>query len=202
MRVEGTLWGFSQLFLIFILSVLALFVLIVQIAVPGQRASLRNSIHLTDGFFEKQRRVWSNELAVFPNATKIVECLDEGKYIAGLFDQGSFNLAVLWSCNIMEKITDAVAEGIISNDSSNVALFKKTDGSRRGYPEQLRNIGYKLNAKNANSKNQITLEQLWHELRNDIAHRNYRPTFEETAVALDALVNFVQEMPKTLQTWR
>ena len=90
----------------------------------------------------------------------------------------------------MEKIIDAIEEGMITKDAANSKLFRKQDGKSERYPEKLRNIGYKLDAKNANIKNQMTLERLWHELRNDIAHRNKRPTFEETASALKSVDKF------------
>jgi len=202
LRLENTWYGLYQFHLTFAISNLTLVIAIVEVTIWGQRVSLRKNMRLNDDFFEKQKKVWEKNLEGFPNFKKIISNIDDGRFVAALFDRGSFNLVVLWSCNVMEKITDAVAEGITSKNPKNVTLFEKEDGRRERYPEQLKNLGYKLNAKDGNDTKQMTLEFLWHELRNDVAHRNYKPTFEETSGALNILVNFMEKMPETLQAWK
>jgi hypothetical protein len=180
---------------------MAVFISMIEIVIASQRVSLRENIRLTADFFEKRKKIWEIKLAKFPNEKKIVNEINNGKYVTDLFDRGSFSLAVLWSCNVMEKVIDAAAEGITSKNADYISFFKKEDGKRERYPEQMRNLGYRLNAENTNDEKQMTLEHLWHNLRNDIAHRNYMPTFEETFGALIILCNFMSYMPETLLVW-
>lgn len=199
-RVENSLYGAFQILLVFSISIAAFVISTTHIAVWGQRVSLRESARLTDDFFKKKKEKWKNELAGFPNLNNILEGLDNGRFVADLFDSGSFNLVVLWSCNVMEKIIDAAAEGIISKEPPKRRLFKKEDGSSERYPLQLKNLGYDTDPENRNRDDQISIEALWHKIRNDVAHRNYRPTFFETYGALTILVSFMERMPKTLQS--
>lgn len=199
-RVENSLYGAFQILLVFFISIAAFTISITHIAVWGQRVSLRDSARLTDDFFKKQKEKWENELTGFPNLNKILDGLDNGRFVADLFDSGSFNLVVLWSCNVMEKIIDAAAEGIISKEPAKRRLFKKEDGSSERYPLQLKNLGYDIELENGNGDDQLSIEALWHKIRNDVAHRNYRPMFYETYGALTILVSFMERMPKTLQS--
>lgn len=202
LKFPDDLNGLLQFSLILAISTLALTIAIVEVTVFGQRVSLRNSIQLTDDFFKKQKKVWGKDLEGFPNSEKIISDLEDSKFVAGLFDRGSFNLTVLWSCNIMEKIVDTVTEEIISRDPEKKTLFRKEDNSRLGYPKQLQNLGFKPNIEKNRKDEQITLEVLWHKIRNDIAHENYKPTFQETSGAICLLVSFMKEMPDILQTWK
>lgn len=198
-RVENSLYGVFQILLVFSISIAAFVTSTTHVAVWGQRVSLRESARLTDDFFKKQKEKWKNELAGFPNLDNVLEGLDDGRFVADLFDSGSFNLVVLWSCNVMEEIIDAAAQGIISKEPAKRRLFKKEDGSPERYPLQLKNLGYEADPESGNRDDQVSIEALWHKIRNDVAHRNHRPTFSETYGALTILVSFMERMPNTLQ---
>lgn len=126
---------------------------------------------------------------------KILDDLYEGRFVASLFDKGFFNFGILWSCSVMEKIVDVVAAEIVSKTPERASLFRYEGGRRRPYPEQLNNLGYGLE--------ETRKKVLWHvwEVRNEIAHRNHRPTFDETSEALRILISFTQEMPIILKSW-
>jgi hypothetical protein len=198
--LENTWYSLFRFLLTFGLSNIALTVAIVEVTIVGQRVSLRQSILLDDFFFRKEKKDWDEGLVGFPNSKAIVSSLNDGQFVASLFDKGSFNLAVLWSCNVMEKVIDSVVEGLVSQNPERKKLFRKDNDERRGYPQQLENLGPKLDAKIGSYD--LTAENLWHKLRNDIAHYNYRPSFQETYGALTILVSFVEEMPKVLQAWK
>jgi len=201
-RFENNWYGLSQLLLTFTISNLALTIAIVEVTIWGQRVSLREKIRLNDNFFRQQKKIWKKALEGFPNSEKIISSLYDSRFVAGFFDRGSFNLAVLWSCNVMETVTDAAAEGIISKNPQRKVLFKKEDNNRRGYPEQLENLGYKPHMEKCRKEEQIETKTLWHTIRRDIAHYNYKPTFQETYGAMSILVSFMKEMPDILQTWK
>ena len=131
---------------------------------------------------------------------KITRAVEDSQFVATLFDRGSFNLAVLWSCNTMEQIIDTASKEIILRDSRKKELFRKEDNERLGYPRQFRNLGFKPHLEENRKEEQITLEVLWHEIRRDVAHYNYRPTFPQTCGAIHIFVDFIKEMPAILQT--
>jgi hypothetical protein len=196
------LYGLYRFFLLFAISSLALTIAITEVTIWGQRVSLREKMGLADVFFTKQKKVWEKKLADFPNLEDILISIDSGRFIATLFDRGSFNLAVLWSCNLMEQIIDAVAAVIISRNPQRMELFKKEDGSPVRYPKQLKSLGFKPNIEKNRKDEQITTEALWHEIRNDIAHRNDKPTFQQTSGTICILVSFMEEMPEILEAWK
>jgi hypothetical protein len=202
LKFPDDLNGLFQFLLIFAISTLALTIAIVEVTIFGQRVSLRNSIRLTDDFFKKQKKVWEKELEGFPNSEKIINCLDDGKFVAGLFDRGSFNLAILWSCNVMEEIIDAAADGIIQKDPLKKPSFKKEKGGSQRYPLQLKNLNYVHHQRMGRRNEQISIDDLWDKVRNKVAHHNYKPTFNETYGALIILVSFIQDMPKTLLAYK
>lgn len=193
---EATLIGVLQFLLVLIISEAAFMTSIIMIVISGQRASLRKSIGLEEDFFEKEKRKWKNTLDEFPNLNKILESLDGGRFIAGLFDKGFFNLTILWSCNVMEEVVDVVVDGIISLNSERGKSIRTGNGHRLPYPIQLRKLGYK----SYQNKNKFNVDTLWHEVRNKIAHHNYRPTFKETDETLKILISFVREMPMILHS--
>lgn len=188
-----------QFIVLYAVSATALIVAVVDITVCGQRVSLRESMQLTENFLKKQKQVWEKELGNFPNAEKIISNMDGCRAIPALFDKGSFGLAVLWICNVIEQTTDAIAEGVISKDSSKKKLFRKEDNSLVRYPKQLANIGFEPKLKNRRDEEQITTEFLWHEVRRKIAHYNYKPSFEETSGAIYILNNFIIQVPNLLK---
>ena len=173
---------------------------LITIVVIGQRISLRNSVGLTDKFFDKEKDRWRNEVEDFPNFDKILESLDGGRFVAGIFDKGFFNLTILWSCNVMEEVIDAIAEGIINKNPEKKMLFRNEKGFRLPYPSQMKNLGYEFCQKSLN-KVQLNVENLWQKVRNRIAHHNYRPSFDETNETLKILTSFVKETPNILQKW-
>ena len=192
----------AQFLLLYGISVLALTVAVVEITIYGQRISLRNSMELTVDFFKKQKKTWTEKLAGFPNSDNIVSCIDGAPVVTELFDGGSFGLALLWSCNVMEQTIDAIADGIISREPARQAVFRDEDNFRRRYPEQMENLGFNPNLDKNRNDERITLEKLWHSVRNDFAHRNIRPTFQQTFGAMTTLKSFVEEMPEILQDWK
>jgi hypothetical protein len=187
------LWG---------ISVLALTMAIIEATIFGQRLSLRNKMQLTDEFFKKQRKVWKEKLSEFPNAEKIISGIDSSRALVTLFDKGSFGPAVLWSCGIMERTIDAIADGIISRNPEKRDLFRRPDNSPQRYPKQLEALGFKLDLAKNKKNEQVTTEALWHDIRRNIAHYTYRPTFQQTYGAIYILTSFLREMPEVLQNWK
>jgi uncharacterized membrane protein HdeD (DUF308 family) len=200
-RVENNVYGMFQSLLLFTLPILAFIISVPEITVLGQRFSLRMNIGLTNHFIDKHQEIWKKELKGFPNSENIVDALDAGRHVASLFDRGSFNLAVLWSCNVMEEIIDAAAKGIIQKDPLKKELFRTETGFRT-YPTKLRNFNYVHRQKSCRKSEQMTIDDLWDKVRNQIAHHHYVPTFDQTFGALIIFVSFVEEFPKTLQAWR
>jgi len=201
-RVENTAYGVFQSLLLFILPTIALFISVPEITIPGQRFSLRMNIGLTDRFIDKQKGIWEKELEHFPNSENIIKALDAGRHVASLFDRGSFNLAILWSCNVMEEIIDAAADGIIQKDPLKRELFRTETGFPKRYPSQLKNFNYVHCQKSCRKNEQMTIDDLWDKVRNPIAHHHYTPTFDQTFGALIIFVSFVEGFPRTLQAWR
>ena len=190
----------AQLLLVLSISETAFLVSLVTIVVFGQRISLRNNVGLGDKFFDEEKNRWKSEVEGFPNFDKILKSLDGGRFVARLFDKGLFNLTILWSCNVMEEVIDAIAEGIINKNPEKKMLFRNEKGFRRPYPSQIKNLGYDFCQKSQN-KVQLNVETLWYKVRNKIAHHNYRPTFFETYETLKILISFVRETPVILQKW-
>jgi hypothetical protein len=192
----------AQFLLLYGVSALALALAVVEITIYGQRISLRNSMKLNVDFLKKQKKIWTEKLADFPNSDKIVSRIESAQVVVNLFDSGSFGLAILWSCNVMEQTIDAVADGIMSREPARREIFRKQDNFPRRYPEQMDNLGFSPNLDKNRSEENITLETLWHVIRNDFAHRNIRPTFQQTFGAMKILKSFVEEMPEILQGWK
>jgi len=201
-RVENTAYGLFQSLLLFMLPILALLISVPEITILGQRFSLRMNIGLTDRFIDNQNKIWKKGLKGFPNSKNIVDALDAGRHVASLFDRGSFNLAILWSCNVMEEIIDAAVDGIIQKDPLKRELFRTETGSRKRYPLQLKNLNYVHRQKSCRKNEQMTIDDLWDKLRNPIAHHHYIPTFDQTFGALIIFVSFMEGFPKTLQAWK
>jgi hypothetical protein len=202
LHVENSPFGAFQIIVVFAISTMAFVISTVHIAVWGQRVSLRMSAGLTDDFFRKQKKEWKNELKEFPNAKSILDSIDGGRFIANLFDRGSFNLVVLWSCNVMEEIVDAITDGIISMHPEKTELFKTKDGRRQNYPRQLKNLGWQLRRTRDQNDESLDEDQVWNTLRNNIAHHNHKPTFAETYGTLKVLTCFLTTMPMTLKAWK
>ncbi len=194
MHFEPSLIGVFQCLLVLFISNISLLISVLHFVVVGQRVSARESIGLTDNFFTEQKKTWRSRLLNFPNAENIVKLLDEGVFVPSLFDKGLFNLTVLWSCNLMEKIIDTVANEIIKRNPEKKSLFRTSDGRPQNYPRQLKNLGYKHKSDD--------ISKLWNKLRNRIAHHNYKPTFDETYEALGILVSFIKEMPIIIKKWK
>lgn len=188
---ENTLIGFLKRLLVMMISEPAFLVSLITIVVLGQRISLRENVGLDDKFFDKEKNRWKSEVEGFADFDKVLESLDGGRFVAGLFDKGLFNLTILWSCNVMEEVIDAITDGIIHRNPEKRTLFRKKSGSRLYYPLQLINLEYDLHQR---------CHGLWG-VRNKIAHRNYKPTFDETKEAMTILTLFTQETPAILQKW-
>jgi len=166
---------------------------LISIVVISQRGSLRTKIGLLDKLFDSEKDAWEKELKGFPNLDKILDNLNEGQFVANLFENGYFNLTVIWSCSVMEKTVDSTQDGIISKDPEKKKLFEGEEGNRLAYTRKLRNLGF-------NDKDyQLDFERVWHKIRDRTAHHNYKPTFEETEETLKTLITFTKEMPKILR---
>jgi hypothetical protein len=193
---------FSQFkfLLVFVISNIALLIAIVEITINGQRESLRSSLHLTEDYVKNRIKEWKKQLQQDPNFEKIIQNVEEAKFVPNLFDRGSFNLAILWSCGIMEKIVEIVAEDTVSRYPDKKYFFRDVD-KRLGYPKQLKNLGFRPNLLPKRQDESLDLEKLWHSIRNDIVHRNYKPTFQETAGTIKILIEFLDQMPQVLISW-
>ena len=179
------------------ISETALLASLITIVILGQRSSIRDSVGLDDRFFDKEKDRWKDEVEDFPNVDKILEGLDGGHFIADLFDKGFFNLTILWSCNVMEEVIDAITDGIISENPESKSKFRNKEGRRKPYPVQLKNLGYISTMKHPKDE-EFDVEKLWHEVRNKIAHHNYTPTFHETNETLKILISLVKATPEIL----
>lgn len=175
---------------------------IFETTIFGQRLSLRGNLKLTDEFFKKQSKVWKEKLLGFPNSEEIIRSIDGSRALVTLFDKGSFGLVVLWSCNVMEQTIDAIAKGVISRNPEKRNLFRKPDNSPQRYTKQLEILGFKPDLSKNKEDEQITTEALWHDIRNNIAHHNIKPTFQQTYGAIYILNSFLREMPEILQNWK
>lgn len=188
---ENTILGLLERLLIIAISEPAFLISIITIAVFGQRTSLRRNIGLNDNFFDEEKNRWKREIRGFPNLDKILDSLSAGRFVASLFDKGLSSLTVLWSCNVMEEVTDVITDEIINRNAEHRTLFRKESDSRRYYPLQLKNLGYDFHPK---------CHTLWG-VRNKIAHRNYKPTFDETKEGMVILTLFTQKTPTILKKW-
>jgi hypothetical protein len=169
--------------------------------VYGQRVSLRRSMGLTVDFFKKQKKAWTERLANFPNSDNIVNCIDGAPAVTELFDHGSFGLALLWSCAVMEQILDAVAEGVISREPARRKIFRHKNDYRKAPLEQMENLGFCPDLSKSRDDEKITLKDLY-SVRNEFAHRSVLPTFQQTFGAMATLKSFIEEMPEILQGLR
>src|SRR4030042_1551095 len=194
--------GVSRFLFTLSISIVALTVAIVEVVVFGQRVSLRNRLHLDENFFRRQKRIWKKNLEGFPNSDRIIDKIDDGKFVPVFFDRGSFNLVVLWSCNVMEEIIDAAADGIIQKDPTKKLDFKNEKGGPQRYPLQLKNLSFVYDQSAGRKSERMSVEDLWDKVRNPIAHHKYKPTFEQTFAALSIFVRFMEEFPETLQSWK
>jgi len=201
-KFPNDMYGLFQFLLTFFISTLALSVAIVEVTVLGQRVSLRENIRLNDDFFKKQKKIWEKDLKGFPNSGRIIEKTDDGRFIPVFFDKGSFNLVVLWSCNVMEEIIDAAVDGIIQKNPTKKLTFKNERGGPQRYASQLKNLNYVHRQSGGRESEQMSIEDLWDKVRNQIAHHKYKPTFAQTFAALTIFIRFMEEFPKTLQSWK
>ena len=188
----------AQFLFLYGISTIALTVAVVEITVYGQRISLRNSMKLDAEFFKKQKKIWTKKLSEFPNSDNILSCINEGKAVLQLFDNGLFGLAVLWSWAVMEQTLDAVAEGVISREPAKREIFRHKNDFRKAPIEQMENLGFCPDLSKSRDDEQITLKDLY-SVRNDFAHRSVLPTFQQTFGAMATLKSFVEEMPEILQ---
>jgi hypothetical protein len=194
---EATPIGAFMSLFVLLISELTFTISLVMIVVNGQRESLRENIGLTHSFFKNQKEMWSDEAKGFPNLEEIANNLDSGRFLTTFFDNGYFNLSILWSCNIMEQVVDATAETAISKAPEMKTLFRNREDRPVRYPKQLKNLGYKSILKGSGREFHVAI--LWHEVRRNIAHYNYMPSYYETMETLKILISFVEETPMILR---
>lgn len=197
--LEYNLFGFFKRLLIISIAEIGLLYSLSSIVVHGQRRSLRESIGLDEKIFPREINRWKSMLKDFPNSDEMIKNINEGNMIPELFDRGFFNITILWSCALMEKIVDTIVEGILLLDRDEKISFFHEDGRRKTYPIKLKNIGYTYyNYKNNKKFNEGIL---WHKLRNKIVHYNYIPNYYETRHTIKLLLSFLKEIPLILQKW-
>jgi len=189
--------GIFQMLLIMLIAIISFDFSSINIIVLSHRRSLREKFGLKDHFFENQKERWKTKLEGFPNHSKIIECLGQGRYIPVLFDRGYFNLTVLWCCSLIEEVVDEIADGILEKNPEKTSLFKRNDGRKLPYVKQLENLGYKPSFKGKYLRN---LWEVWG-IRNKVAHRNYQPSFVETADTVEFFICFVNEIPIVLENF-
>jgi hypothetical protein len=199
---ENSIIGVFESALLFGLSSLAIFVSAFIMGLRGQRVHLRSRIGLDDNFIGRQKELWTQQLQGFPNASNIIKELDSGKRIASLFDRGSFDLAILWSCSVMEGVINATIKEICKRDSDKRRLFRTPEGIPMSPHNKLAVFNYTHKYRPCRKKEEITTKTLWKELRNPIAHDTKAISFEETYGALMIFVSFLEEFPKTLIAWQ
>jgi hypothetical protein len=182
---------------IFVFAEVSLSYTALNITVIGHRTSIIDKLKISETYFTKTAEKWHEELADLASK-KVLDNLNQGKYIVQFFERGSFDLVVLWSCSIISNIVNITTEPIIARHPEKKELFRRIKISKIGdnlvdferCPIQLSNLGFDTKKYN--------LERIW-EKRNDIAHRNVKPSFSETVEALNFFVAFSQEMPKLLK---
>jgi len=184
---------FFELALIGIITEAGFLISLISIVVKSQRISLRNSLGLVNDIFNRNRKIWENKLTNFPNYTNILKEIEQIKIVIELFDWGFFNLVILWSCNTMEQIIEAVKKQLISIDPNNRTLFLTEEGDRIRFSKILNNLGFSYNDESGFNE-----KKLWHDIRNDITHRNKIPSYKETESAIKLLISFLNEMPDLL----
>jgi hypothetical protein len=193
---EATYLGSTGRVLAGVISELAFLWALLSILVFAQRNSIRDSVGLRNKFFIEEKVRWAKELDGFPNLNNILDSVNEGQIVKDLFDRGLYSLTILWSCNVMEETVDEIATAIISENPKSEIRFKQNN-KRITYPNQLKNLGYK----SYQAKKKPNVFTLW-ETRNQIAHRNRLPTYEETRNAMEIIVSFTREMPMILANWK
>lgn len=190
---EDTVNGLTFRFVIFTISEIVFTISILMLTVIGQRTSLRESIGVNKTFFlkdELRKRIKAID------TDEIVEILYTGRFVIDFFDKGFFNLAILWSCNVMEKTVDAIID-MIKEGPKKETLLVREDGSRLSYPRRIKMLSPEFYAKYQDEK-QLTVDKLWNKVRNKIAHHNVEPTFDETIETIDIWASFVRSVPSIL----
>jgi hypothetical protein len=173
---------------------------IVNIVVIGHRASVIDKMNLKNNFFKKAAERWKIEINDLPEIEKILENLNQGKYVTQFYERGSFDLVILWSCSMMSNIINSATEPIIAKFPEKKMLFRQLRVNKayeefidfERCPIQLSHLGLD----STNSK--FNLQNIW-KVRNDIAHRNIKPTFSQTIETLEVLVTFTNDMPKLVK---
>jgi hypothetical protein len=193
------LFGSFMAIFVPVIAMVAIYVSVVITSLKCQRVSLRTSIGLSDNFIDAQKKKWKTTLNSFPHCDELIKELDSAHYSCTLFDRGAFNLTVLWSCNVMEKIIDTSINGITEQNPNMEQNFKKNDGRwSDSYSKKLKNFGYVHKQRMCRKSEQRTIEKLWHDIRIKIAHKTKLPSFDETYGTLAIFVAFIEEFPKTL----
>lgn len=188
----------AQFVLVLAIAETAFLSSLVLIVMRGQRASIRIRLGLDKNFFDKEKKRWKIKLDRFPRNEKIVKKLDEGKFLLTLFDDGNFNLTILWSCSIMEKVLDEISRSLIIINPEYEQKLKKSDSDYfKPLHKRLKILGY-TQSLNPSENIEIDAKKLWTKLRSKIAHHNKKPTYEQTIESIRILINFIKETPEVL----
>lgn len=186
---------FAQFALVLAVAETAFLISLIVIVMRGQRASIRINLGLDRNFFDNTKKTWKNQLSGFPRNKQIIEKLDEGKFILDFFDDGNFNVTILWTCNIMEKIIDEISK-VLKKYPEHIDIKKTDSNNLKPYYQRIIIIGYEDSKLSKDTE--LTVETLWNEVRNKIGHHNKKPTHEQTVDCLRIFVNFIEETPKVL----
>jgi len=181
---NNSVLGFFQRMFVLSLSELMLLFSLLSIIINSQRQSLRSHIGLDNGFFKNKISALNKKIDDSSIKEKISEIIDEGY----------FNVTVLWSCNLIEKLTDELIERIIHTNSSREKDFRNDDGKWLSYPKKINKLGFSYKGQIIDDK-EFSEKIMWHKIRNRIAHHNYLPSYIETEETLKMLIKFIQKIP-------
>jgi hypothetical protein len=166
------------------LGVIGLVLSLLSVCVRSQRRSKLLSLKIDEGFFNEMEKSWSEKLKNHPEACeKIASDIRLSKDVLKFFEDGMFSLAVLWSCNTVEKVVDEITDLMVAQDPRSKQQLLNEKGGRLPYPKRLQFFGFPKEES----------EEIWHELRNKIAHHNYVPNFRETCKAIEFLRSFLSK---------
>ena len=176
--------------LTFIISEISFIVGLVYIGIFSERRALISSILTNFNIFEKVR----NCIKKNDENEDISEKIKEGEKVVLLFQNGMFNLTILWCCNTMEQIMSILIRKIENKNNDNKKLFLNEKGKIVSRPKQISILNFTFN-RNEGDENDI-----W-EIRNKIAHSNYTPKYEETEKSILFFRNFINDLDTIMKQW-
>ena len=139
-------------------------------------------------FMRKFETRWKELCSDDPEKENIMAAVGEAGYVLDLLDAGMFGLAVLWSCNVMEKILEETVR--VCRRYAKARALKLPDLGKEP-PARLVALGFRVSeARHDVLRRSLEPESLWR-IRNNIAHRNHITTLDETCAAIGTLSQFL-----------